>query len=124
MLQRTIGLCCLLAVVVTFAFSAPFVSVEKTYPTGLMKSGPVIFHSTTRLVYQVPASSFIELKIFDSTGKEIATLVNGIQDAGRKSVLWNAGSEIPGMYWYRLTTISLADPFTRDQEFKKFVLAK
>jgi len=40
--------------------------------------------------------------VFDLLGREVATLVNGVEAAGYKSVTFNANGLSSGMYYYRL----------------------
>ncbi len=42
------------------------------------------------------------LKVYDVLGREVATLVDEIQDAGFKAVEWNAVSVTSGVYFYRI----------------------
>ncbi len=48
-------------------------------------------------------STHVTLKIYDVLGKEIATLVNETQSAGRYTVDWNAGKNPSGIYFYKLS---------------------
>jgi hypothetical protein len=45
----------------------------------------------------------VTLKIFDVLGREVATLVNGVEGPGYKAVLFDANKLSSGMYFYRLT---------------------
>jgi hypothetical protein len=47
-------------------------------------------------------NSHVKLMVFDMLGREIATLVDGVEDAGYKSVQWNAIGMTSGVYFYRL----------------------
>jgi hypothetical protein len=68
----------------------------------LYQNYPNPFNPSTRISYQLPASAFMIVKVFDVLGKEIKTLVNEHQNAGNHSVVFNA-SELPsGVYFYRL----------------------
>ncbi len=42
------------------------------------------------------------LKIYDESGKEVTTLINEKQNAGKYSVDWDAGNYASGIYFYRL----------------------
>jgi hypothetical protein len=73
----------------------------------LAQNFPNPFNPSTVIQYQVPGLSKIMLKIFNTLGQEVKTLVDEIQDAGYKSVEWNStdntGNAVPsGMYFYQL----------------------
>jgi hypothetical protein len=59
----------------------------------------------------------VSLKIYDMVGQEVATLVNGHQDAGNYVADFNATNLANGTYFYTLT----AGSFT---ETKKMMLIK
>jgi hypothetical protein len=68
----------------------------------LFQNYPNPFNPSTTISYQLPANSFVSLKIFDVLGREIKTLVQEQQNAGNHSVRFN-GTNIPsGVYFYRL----------------------
>ncbi len=70
---------------------------------GVSQNYPNPFNPSTKISYQLPVSSYVTLKIFDSLGREVATLVNGNLDAGYYDVSFNAESYPSGLYFYRLT---------------------
>lgn len=84
------------------------------YPTGvnntdmvpatysLEQNFPNPFNPTTSISYALAKSGMVSLKVFDVLGREVATLVNGAQDAGRHNVQLNATNLASGMYIYRI----------------------
>jgi hypothetical protein len=48
--------------------------------------------------------SEVRLEVYDLLGREAATVVNELQDAGFKSVLFDASNLASGVYLYRLST--------------------
>jgi len=70
-------------------------SLEQNYPNP--------FNPVTTIKYSVPENSFVTLKVYDLTGKEVETLFNGSRMAGSYSAVWNAVNYSSGVYFYTLT---------------------
>ncbi|MBI9072418.1 MAG: T9SS type A sorting domain-containing protein [Melioribacteraceae bacterium] len=71
----------------------------------LAQNYPNPFNPTTTIEYSLPiVKASVELKIFDMLGREIETLVNGIQNPGNYEVVWNASKFSSGIYFYSLKT--------------------
>lgn len=68
----------------------------------LFQNYPNPFNPATVISYQLPANSYVTLKVYDILGKEIETLVHGIQQAGKYEVMFDASHLTSGMYLYRL----------------------
>ena len=73
----------------------------------LHQNFPNPFNPITTLSYDLPKDSDVRLAIFDMLGNEVATLVNTTQEAGFKSVQWDATDSmgIPvsaGVYLYQI----------------------
>ncbi len=70
-------------------------------------ASPNPFHNITEINYSLTVKTKIRIEIYNSSGQEIATLINGIQNPGWYSVKWNGkdnkGNNCPaGIYFYRL----------------------
>ena len=70
----------------------------------LLQNYPNPFNSSTMISYRLPAESYVLLKIFDMTGRQVATLVNQKLARGNHSHKWEASNRPSGVYFYRLTT--------------------
>ncbi|MDP4175035.1 MAG: T9SS type A sorting domain-containing protein [Bacteroidota bacterium] len=83
----------------------------------LNQNYPNPFNPSTVINYQIPKSARVSLKVYDLLGKEVASLVNGIKEAGNYNVQFNAGDLPSGLYIYELR----ADDFV---SCKKLLLVK
>ncbi|MFA6468898.1 MAG: T9SS type A sorting domain-containing protein [Bacteroidota bacterium] len=70
----------------------------------LLQNHPNPFNPTTNIQYSVAASGFVSLKVYDMLGKEVATLVNAVQNAGPHVVPFAASQFPSGIYFYTLKT--------------------
>ena len=69
---------------------------------GLSQNYPNPFNPVTTISYSIDVSEQVSLKVFDTLGREVATLVDGVSAAGRYEVQFDAGQLPSGMYLYRL----------------------
>lgn len=83
----------------------------------LAEAYPNPFNPATVISYSLPADGYVSLKVFDMLGREIAVLVDGMEEAGYRSVQWNASNVPTGIYFYRIRTGNFF-------ETKKVVLMK
>ncbi|MDZ7343352.1 MAG: T9SS type A sorting domain-containing protein, partial [candidate division KSB1 bacterium] len=86
----------------------PTVAVESRDPEilptefSLSQNYPNPFNPSTVISFQLPVSRHVTLKVFDVTGREVATLVEGRRNAGRHSVTLRSNNLPSGVYFYRL----------------------
>lgn len=75
----------------------------------LAQNYPNPFNATTTISYILPLSGYVRLEVFDLLGQKVATLVEGEQAAGEKSISWDASELTSGVYLYRLTAGNLTE---------------
>jgi uncharacterized delta-60 repeat protein len=78
---------------------------EKTRPPSvftLEQNYPNPFNPTTTIKFEIPKSSFVNLKVYDILGREVANLVNEEKEAGNYDITFNAGNLSSGVYVYQL----------------------
>ncbi len=68
----------------------------------LYQNYPNPFNPSTVIKFSVPFQSFVSLKIYDITGREITTLVNEEKSSGTYSINFKANNLSSGIYIYRL----------------------
>jgi len=84
-------------------------TLEQNYPNP--------FNPSTTIEYSLPQSGLVTLKVFNVLGKEVATLVNGQNEAGKHKVDFDAAALNSGVYFYRIEIGSFV-------ETKKMILLK
>ena len=68
---------------------------------------PNPFNPVTTLRYDLPENSLVNITIYDMLGREVKTLINQTQDAGYKSLIWDATNDYgkpvsAGIYLYQI----------------------
>ncbi|MCO6472163.1 MAG: T9SS type A sorting domain-containing protein, partial [Melioribacteraceae bacterium] len=99
--------------------SSAKINVEVDIPLKyeLAQNYPNPFNPSTTISFTIPQSDFVTIKIFNSIGEEIETLVNEIMDAGTHRIEFTADRLSNGVYVYTLQT---RDHF----QSKKMILLK
>lgn len=83
----------------------------------LSQNFPNPFNPSTLIKFSIPKSSFVTLKVYDVSGKEVKNLVNSQLSQGGYNYTMNASDLSSGVYYYKIT----AGEFT---EIKRMVLVK
>jgi hypothetical protein len=71
----------------------------------LHQNYPNPFNPSTTIRYDMPTGAKVKLELFNVLGEQIATLIDGIQSAGPKSVNWNPRDIADGVYFVRMQAI-------------------
>jgi hypothetical protein len=83
----------------------------------LEQNYPNPFNPATQIRYTLEQASNVTLRVYDMLGREVATLINENQNAGRHVVDFNASNFASGVYLYRLQAGSFV-------QVKKMILVK
>lgn len=70
----------------------------------LEQNYPNPFNPATTIIFILPKSSDVTIKIFDLKGREIATLVNEEMQPGEYQIVFEAQDFPSGVYFYRIKT--------------------
>ena len=69
----------------------------------LLGNYPNPFNPTTKINYSLPQDGEVLLKVFDTLGRDVATLVNGFVNSGKHDVVWDGTNYASGIYFYSIT---------------------
>jgi len=77
------------------------ITIPKVY--ALFPAYPNPFNPLTTLSFSVPISSVVSLKVFNVTSRQVATLLNGWQEAGIHKVTFDGSELASGIYFCQMT---------------------
>jgi hypothetical protein len=83
---------------------------------------PNPFNARTVIGYQLPTDAYVKVQVYDLLGRKVVTLFEGKQEAGQRSVFWDASEVSSGLYFYRLTANRDGEQLFSD--VKKMLLVK
>jgi hypothetical protein len=75
----------------------------------LFQNYPNPFNQSTRIAFSIPVQSAVSLKVFDVSGREVATLVDQRLSAGYYSRTWDTAGLTSGVYFYRMKAESFSE---------------
>ena len=70
----------------------------------LAQNYPNPFNSKTNIIFEIPANTFVSLKVYNSLGAEIAELAGKNFQQGRHTVELDSENLSPGIYFYSINT--------------------
>lgn len=70
----------------------------------LYSNQPNPFNPNTVIRFDIPASGYVSLKVFDVSGEEVETLINEKMNPGKYQVSFDGSSFPSGVYFYQLLT--------------------
>ena len=80
----------------------PVAGAEVPKSFALHQNYPNPFNPATVIEFEVPSASFVTLKVFNSIGQHVSTLVNGELAPNRYKVDFDASTLPSGLYFYTL----------------------
>ncbi|MBU0520547.1 right-handed parallel beta-helix repeat-containing protein [bacterium] len=78
--------------------------------TTLHSAYPNPFNPMTAISYQLSAFSHVKLSVYDISGRNVATLIDGFRDVGHHEVTFDGSGLASGLYLYRLEVSGEAPP--------------
>ena len=104
------------------AYYSNIVSIDENENIGisdysLSQNYPNPFNPSALIEYKIPKSNFVEIKVYDVLGKEIATLVDEYKSKGIYKAQFNTNNLPSGVYIYRMKAGSFS-------ETKKMILMR
>lgn len=68
----------------------------------LYQNYPNPFNPTTQIVFSLPESAYVDLKIYDLLGREVASIIQRNMNSGEHTINFNASSLSSGIYLYQI----------------------
>ena len=88
---------------------APVAETVSAPRSVLLGNLPNPVRATTDIVFALPERSSLTITVFDLQGREIARVLDGVRDAGRNTVRFDASALTPGVYLYTLRSGAITE---------------
>jgi len=75
----------------------------------LSQNYPNPFNPSTKIDYELPYDGSVNIKLYDVSGREVATLVDEVKTAGYYTLQFNASNLASGAYFYRIESGEFRD---------------
>jgi hypothetical protein len=98
-----------------FDWDFPEIKIPATY--ALKQNYPNPFNPETTIEFDIPEPQYVQLKIYNILGSEVATLVNQFLQPRKYYIKWDARAFASGVYFYQI----ISDKLT---ETKKMMLVR
>ncbi len=73
----------------------------------LINIHPNPFNPSTTISFSLPEAAYVELAVYDLSGRQVAKLVEGMQSAGSHSAIFDGSGLSSGIYLYRLSSAGI-----------------
>jgi hypothetical protein len=95
------------------------IEADDNWPNGfsISQNYPNPFNIQTTISYNLEKTSMVSIDIYDILGRNVTTLLSGLQQAGTHSAVWDAQGAPSGIYFYKLEANELS-------EIKRMILLK
>jgi uncharacterized delta-60 repeat protein len=101
------------------------VNTEIPSKYNLYQNYPNPFNPETFIGFDLPADSYVSLKIYNLLGIEVSTLVNETKLSGKYMIRWSAENYPSGIYFYKIQAESIKqNGFGKFTQSKKLLLLK
>jgi hypothetical protein len=68
----------------------------------LHQNYPNPFNPSTQIRFDLPKAGYVQLKVYNTLGQEVATLVDDVREAGTHTVRWDGRNVASGLYLCRI----------------------
>lgn len=82
------------------------INVAKTYTSGILdiQIFPNPMRDLSRIVYSLPLNTWMEIALYDITGRKLQILYSGMNRKGKYEMEWESGQIEDGVYYIRIQT--------------------
>ena len=77
-------------------------NIEEVSVLSISKAYPNPFNPSTNLDYSLMNSGYVEITVFDVTGRKVSILENSFKNAGDYNIVWNAQNNTSGIYYIQI----------------------